>query len=148
MLLLSVLVYCCRPTSCVFPSWLARTSTLSPFLPLSLAPFSPLFPLSQFHHSPTHTLTSHELHNQKKSPSTKCSSSLICGISLTHILSRNIIITLFLFILSLHSTLIPFFFPSNHNMLPISFFFSLSGAINFFMLSFYIVAYQSFSFSL
>ena len=147
MLLLSVLVYCCRPTSCVFPSWLVRTSTLSHFLPLSLSPFSPPFPLSQFHHSHTHTLTSHELHNQKNhhQPNVPHHSFMA---SLTHILSRNIIITLFLFILSLHSTLIPFFFPSNHNMLPISFFFSLSGAINFFMLSFYIVAYQSFSFSL
>jgi len=106
----------------VFPSWLARASVYFPSLPLP--PFHSPFPLSHFHHSHAHSHFS-RTSQPKKLPSTKFPITHSClGIYLTqtHILSRNIILILFLFILFLHSastlfppviimcSLVPFFF--------------------------------------
>ena len=135
MPLLSVLVYCYRPTSCVFPSFMAcegkylvSFTSPFPFIPFlgALSPCLNFTTLTRILSLLTNFTTKKVTINQIPHYSFVSASIYLTQ---THILSRNIILTLFLFILLLHSTSMPFFFPSNHNVLPTSFFFSLSGAI-------------------
>jgi hypothetical protein len=144
-LFFSVLVYCCRPTSCVFPSWLARASTSSPFLPLSFSPFSlPFPPVSISPLSHAHSHFSRTSQPKKNTINQIPHYSFVASISHTfsHETSSsfffvNIIFTFhvdtFFFPVIIICSLYPFFF------------FSFGRYLKIFMLSFYIVAYQSFS---